>query len=163
MKIARRAMAELRAGAMARVSIAVLVAAITVAGIGLAPAAASSRTVAYGVPYGHSGSNFVHGKVRPTGLLVWTGDGSAYFVIHSWRTWRHLNARGSATVHVRVFPGMHYRKEHTALHFYRVRVHDGHRYFTRLHFALAHKVAGVGSATLKFCPHGSPAWYYSCP
>jgi hypothetical protein len=39
--------------------------------------------VAYGVPYGYARSNFVHGKVRPTGILTWTGDGSSWFVIRS--------------------------------------------------------------------------------
>jgi hypothetical protein len=165
MKIATIVPSALRAGARARVITAALVAAVLAAGIGLAPtaASASSRTVAYGVPYGHAGSNFVDGRVRPTGRLLWTGDGSGWFVIHFWRTWRQFNARGSATIHVRDGqPGFHYRTEHSALHFYRVRVHNGHRYFTRLHFALAHKVAGVGSGTLKFCKHGEPAWYYSC-
>jgi hypothetical protein len=119
--------------------------------------------VAYGVPDGHAGSNFVHGRVRPTGLLEWTGDGSAWFVIHSYRSWRRWNAWGVATVHVRTGqPGFHYRTERTQLHFYRVRTRRGHRYFTRLHFALRHKVAGLGSGTLTFCPHGAPAWYYFC-
>src|ERR1019366_8434506 len=53
-----------------------------------------------------------------------------------------------------------YKTEHTTLHFYRVRTHKGQRYFTRLHFSLAHKVAGLGSSTLKFFSHGIPAWYY---
>lgn len=126
-------------------------------------ARASAQPVAYGVPVGHTGSNFVHGKIRPKGLLEWTGDGSAWFVIHSWSSWRRWNAWGTATIHVRTAqPGFHYRTERTRLHFYRVRTHRGHRYFTRLHFALRHKVAGVGSATLKFCAHGAPAWYYFC-
>ncbi len=129
------------------------------------PASASAgpaRTVVYGVPYGHSGSNFVHGKVRPTGLLVWTGDGSAWFVIHSYRSWSRRNAWGSATVHVRSCWGtcFRYKTERTTLHFYRVRTHRGHRYFTRLHFSLAHKVAGLASGALQFFPHGLPAWYY---
>ena len=56
------------------------------------PASASSVPVAYGVPYGHTGSNFVHGKIRPTGTLMWTGDGSAWFTIHSWSSWSHKGA-----------------------------------------------------------------------
>jgi hypothetical protein len=133
-----------------------------------APAVAAARTalavpVVYGVPYGHVGNNFVHGKVKPTGLMEWTGDNSAWFVIHSWSRWATWNAYGTATVHVRTGqPGFHYRTETTRLHFYRVRIHRGHRYFTRLHFALRHKVAGLGSGTLRFCPRNSLAWYYTC-
>lgn len=135
---------------------------MTVTGLAAVPASASSAPVAYGVPYGHSGSNFVHGKIRPTGKLVWTGDGSAWFTIHSWSDWSRRNAWGSATVHARSCWGscFHYKTEHTTLHFYRVRIHQGHRYFTRLHFHLAHKVAGLGSGTLRFFTHGIPAWYY---
>jgi hypothetical protein len=59
-------------------------AAVMVTGPAAVAASASSVPVAYGVPYGHAGSNFVHGKVRPTGRLMWTGDGSARFNIHSW-------------------------------------------------------------------------------
>lgn len=44
---------------------------------------AIARTVMYGMPAGRTGSNFVDGKVRPTGKLLWTGDGSAWFVIHA--------------------------------------------------------------------------------
>ena len=125
-------------------------------------ASASSVPVAYGVPYGHTGSNFVHGKVRPTGRLMWTGDGSAWFNIHSWSWWGRKGAWGSATVHVRSCWGscFRYKTEHTTLHFYRVGTHNGQRYFTRLHFYLAHKVAGLGSGTLRFFSHGTPAWYY---
>ncbi len=41
---------------------------------------------------------------------------------------------------------MMYKTEATTLHFYRVLWHQGQRYFSRLHFALAHKVAGLGSS-----------------
>jgi len=145
--------------------VAVLTAAVAVlAGIGLVfvTASASSLPVAYGVPYGHAGSNFVDGKVRPTGDLTWTGDGSAWFIIHTYSSWSGSNAWGSATVHVRSCWGscFRYKTEHTMLHFYRVRTHNGRPYFTRLHFSLRHKVAGLGSSTLKFCSHGIPAWYY---
>jgi hypothetical protein len=135
---------------------------VTVTGPAAVAASASSVPVVYGVPDGNSGSNFVHPKVRPTGLLVWTGDGSAWFRIHSWRSWSGTGAWGSATVHVRSCWGncFHYKTEHTTLHFYRVGTHNGHRYFTRLHFHLAHKVAGLGSGTLRFFSHGTPAWYF---
>jgi hypothetical protein len=100
--------------------------------------------------------------VRPTGLLVWTGDGSAWLVIHSYSSWSSTAASGSATVHVRSCWGSchRYKTEHTSLRFYRVRAHDGQPYFTRLRFSLQHKVAGLGSSTLDFFPRGIPAWYY---
>ena len=94
---------------------------------------------------------------------MWTGDGSGWFVIHSYRSWTHSNAWASATVHVRSCWGSCYKiqTEHTTLHFYRVKTHNGHLYFTRLHFSLRHKVAGQqGSSTLKFYSHGTLAWYY---
>jgi hypothetical protein len=140
----------------------------TAATSAVTPAAASAVTaaarlpVAYGVPFGHVGSNFVDGKIRPKGKLVWTGDGSAWFVIHSYSSWTGSGARGSATVHARSCWGscFRYKTERTTLRFYRVRTHDKRRYFTRLHFYLRHKVAGLGSGTLKFYKSGLPAWYY---
>ena len=60
--------------------------------VGATAAAAARIPVVYGVPYGHAGSNFVDGKIRPTGLLGWTGDGSAWFVIRSYRSWSTSNA-----------------------------------------------------------------------
>jgi len=147
-----------------RIAGAVLAAAatVTVTGQAAVPASASSVPVVYGVPDGHAGSNFVHGKVRPAGTLMWTGDGSAWFRIHSWSSWSAKGAWGSATVHVRSCWGncFHYKTEHTTLHFYRVRTHHGQGYFARLHFHLAHKVAGLGSGTLRFFSSGTPAWYY---
>jgi hypothetical protein len=135
---------------------------------GLASSAqASALPVVYGVPYAygatHPGSsNFVDGKVRPTGLLVWTGDGSGWFVIHSYSSWSNSNAWASATVHVRSCweSCFQHQTENTTLHFYRIRTHDGHPYFTRLYFSLRYKVAGLGSSTLDFYSHGTPAWYY---
>lgn len=129
-----------------------------------APASASATTVAYGVPVGGPGglhSNFVHAKVRPHGKLIWTGDGSAWFSHMRWTSWSRYSARGSATVHVRSCFGscFKYKTEHTTLHFHRVRRHDGQRYFTRLHFHLRHKVAGLRSGTLHFFHIGLPAWF----
>ena len=128
-------------------------------------AQASTLPVVYGVPYGRSsaqGSNFINGKIRPTGMLMWTGDGSGWFTINSWSSWTGSNAWGSATVHVRSCWGAcrQYATEQTTLHFYQVSSHNGQHYFTRLHFSLAHKVAGLGSSTLQFYSHGNPAWYY---
>lgn len=121
-------------------------------------ASASARPVVYGVPYGHSGSNFVHGKVRPTGLLVWTGDGSGSFIIHSWSTWAGSGAWGSATAHIRSCWGSchRFKNERTTLHFYRVRYHNGHAYFTRLHSHPKHKVPYT--STLTFYSHSLVAW-----
>jgi hypothetical protein len=151
-------------GVKAGIAGVLLAAVVILAGIGLTSvtASASRLPVAYGVPYGHAGSNFVHGQVRPVGDLTWTGDGSAWFIIHSYSRWSGSSARASATVHVRSCWGscFRYKTEHAALRFYRVRAHDGQRYFTRLHFSLAHKVAGLGSSTLRFFSHGTPAWYY---
>ena len=146
----------------AGIAVAPLTAPLAALPASAAPASAARLPVAYGVPDGHSGSNFVHGKVRPTGRLEWTGDGSAWFVIHSYSSWTGSGARASATVHVRSCWGgcFRYKTEHTTLHFYRVRRHAGRRYFTRLHFALRHKVASLRSGTLKFYRRGSPAWYY---
>jgi hypothetical protein len=120
--------------------------------------------VVYGVPFGHPGSNFTHGRVRPTGLLSWTGDGSAWFEIRSYSSWGQTGAWASATVHVRSCWGScdRFKTEHAILHFYRVRTHRQSPYFTRLRFRLKSKVAGLGSSTLEFCSRGSPAWYYTC-
>jgi len=127
-------------------------------------ASASTAPVMYGVPYGHIGSNFVHGKVRPSGDLWWTGDGSAWFVFHRWSSWGQSNAWDSATLHYRSCWGscMRYNTVHATLHLYRVRTHNGHPYFTRLSFTLAHNVPGLVSHRLVFCSRGSPAWYAFC-
>jgi hypothetical protein len=58
------------------------------------------------------------------------------------------------------WPRFKYATEQTTLHFYQVSSHNGQHYFTRLHFSLAYKVAGLGSSTLKFYSRGSPAWSY---
>jgi hypothetical protein len=121
-------------------------------------ASASAGPVVYGVPLGHLGSNYVHGKVRPTGPLVASGDGSLGFTIHSWSTWSGSGAWGSATEHVRTCWGSCHRfaAVHTTLHFYRVRYHNGHAYFTRLHSHPKHKVPYT--STLKFYSQGLVAW-----
>jgi len=144
-------------GVLATAALALTCSAATAASV------STSLPVAYGVPYGHpGGSNFVDPRIRPTGMLMWTGDGSGWFIIHSYSSWSGSNAWGSATVHVRSCweSCFRYKTENTTLHFYQVRTHNGRRYFTRLHFSLAHKVGGLGSSTLKFFSRGSPAWYY---
>jgi len=164
MNIAKQASPSPGANVKARLiaALTVTVAILAVTGMTFAPVSASSLPVAYGVPHGHTGTNFVDGKIRPTGNLTWTGDGSAWFIIHSYSSWSGSNAWGSATVHARSCWGscFRYKTEHTTIHFYRVRTHNGQRYFTRLRFYLAHKVAGLGSSTLRFFPRGIPAWYY---
>ena len=72
------------------------IAAVLLAAAGLIafPASASPVPVVYGVPYGHAGSNFADGKVRPTGRLKWTGDGSAWFTIRTYSSWTATGARG---------------------------------------------------------------------
>jgi hypothetical protein len=129
------------------------------AGFAPAASASSSRTpVVYGMPYGniHGGSNFGHGQLDPTGILLWTGDGSGWFRLHSWS-----GNVASSTVSIRVCWGTcnRHRTEHAALHFYRVRSHHDHRYYTRIHFTLRHKLGGLKSATIRFSPIGSPAWF----
>ena len=141
------------------------------AGLGLAmataPASASSLPVVYGMPYAygalHPGiSNFHGGKVRPTGELVWTGDGSGLLFIHSYSSYSSSGAWASATMNVRICWGscMTNATEPVTLHFYRVETHNGQKYFTRLAFYLRHKIGGLGSSILKFYPSGTPAWYY---
>ena len=155
-------MARFRRAGMARLGAVVM--AVSLAGVAVSPSVATAAPVpvVFGVPYGHAGSNFVHGKIRPKGELLWTGDGSAWFVIHSYSSWTGTGAWASATVHVRSCWGgcFRYKTEHTTLHFYQVRTHGKQRYFTRLHFGLRRKVAGLGSGTLKFYRRGNPAWYY---
>lgn len=157
-------MARLRPAGMAAAAVLATVLAAGLTGGVLTPAVASAARlpVAYGIPDGHVGSNFTHGRVRPRGDLEWTGDGSAWFVIHSYSSWTGSGARASATVHVRSCWGtcFRYQTEHTTLHFYRVRTHGQRRYFTRLHFGLRRRVAGLRSGTLKFYRRGTPAWYY---
>jgi hypothetical protein len=97
-----------------------VIALATLAGIlGAVPAASASSSgrapVVYGMPYGniHGGNNFRHGQVDPTGILLWTGDGSGWFRIHSWS-----GNVASSTVSLRVCWGtcMRHRTEHTSLH-----------------------------------------------
>jgi hypothetical protein len=140
---------------------AMMVAVTGLAGTSLTNAVASASSVPVVYVNGQGGSNFVHGKVRPTGNLYWTCDGSGWFTMHSWNSWTGTNARGSATGHLRA-GGINspVKTVHTTLHFYRVRTHKGQRYFTRLHFTFKHKLDGIRSATLRSYAHGCSAWYY---
>src|ERR1039458_9045373 len=103
MKITRWATRGLGADLKTRIIAVVTIAGAIIAGTAMTSVtvSASSVPVAYGVPYGHTGTNFLQGKVRPAGNLTWTGDGSAWFIIHSYSSWSGSNAWGSATVHVR--------------------------------------------------------------
>ena len=137
-------------------ALAVLVAVL--AGSGLA--ALRSRPVVYAADKSGRHSNFVQPKARPLGVINFTGDGRAYLTITSWKGWTSAKASGRGRLHVRSCWGscFKYRTEKAVIWLYRVRKHKGHSYFTRLEYKVAHKLAGVGSRTLKFHSHGAPAW-----
>jgi hypothetical protein len=137
-------------------ALAVLVALI--AGSGLI--AARSRPVLYGAHKSGRHDNFVQASTRPLGVVDFTGDGSVYITVTSWKHWNSTRATGQGQLHVRSCWGKCavFKTEKAAIRLYRVRQRQGHKYFTRLHYAIAHKLAGVGSRTLEFHPHGAPAW-----
>jgi hypothetical protein len=128
---------------------------------GAGSATAATVPVIYVNAHPGGGSNFVHGKVRPHGNLYWTCDGSGWFTLRSWSGWSASNAWGKATTHLRSGPVTSpARTSPSTLHLYRVRTHDGQRYFTRLHFTLTRPLFGVRSGTLRAYQHGCSAWYY---
>jgi hypothetical protein len=129
-------------------------------------ASASPRPVIYGLPDGASGppwSNFVNPQIRPTSairarntvILVFDGE---WIVFHRWSSWKSASAYGSGTLYVRKLGGGPTRSSPAGIHLYRVKRHDGRRYFTRLHFTLRHRVYAQRSATAKFSPRFPPAW-----
>jgi hypothetical protein len=137
-------------------ALAVLVALL--AGSGLI--AARSRPVIYAVHKGGQHNNFVQPATNPLGLIDFTGDGSVYLTVTSWKHWFSSQATGQGRLHVRSCWGKctRYKTEMAAVRLYRVRQHKGHKYFTRLRYQVGHKLAGVGSRTLEFRAHGAPAW-----
>jgi hypothetical protein len=137
-------------------ALAVLVALL--AGSGLI--AARSRPVIYAAHNGGRHDNFVQPQTRPLGLIDFTGDGSVYLTVASWKHWNSSLATGQGLLHVRSCWGRcaRFKTEKAAVRLYRVRQHKGHKYFTRLRYQVAHKLAGVGSRTLDFHAHGAPAW-----
>lgn len=137
-------------------ALAVLVALL--AGSGLI--AARSRPVVYAIHNGGQHDNFVQPATKPLGLIDFTGDGSVYLSVISWKHWNSSRATGQGRLHVRSCWGTctRYRTETAAIRLYRVRQHKGHNYFTRLRYQIRHKLAGVGSRTLEFHIHGAPAW-----
>lgn len=137
-------------------ALAVLVALI--AGSGLI--AARSRPVLYGAHESGRHDNFVQASTRPLGVVDFTGDGSVYLTVTSWKHWNTVLATGQGQLHVRSCWGKCavFKTEKAAIRLYRVRQRKGHKYFTRLRYEIAHKLAGVGSRTLEFHSHGAPAW-----
>ena len=137
-------------------ALAVLVALI--AGSGLI--AARSRPVLYGAHKSGRHDNFVQASTRPLGVVDFTGDGSVYLTVTSWKHWNSTLATGQGLLHVRSCWGQcaAFKTEKAVVHLFRVRQRQGHKYFTRLRYEVAHKVAGIGSRTLEFHPHGAPAW-----
>ena len=106
-------------------------------------------------------NNFVHGKVRPHENLFWACDGGGWFTLKSWSSWGHSNAYGKATQHLRAGPlGNPAKTSPSILHLYRVRIHNGQRYFTRLHWTDSRSLFGVKSGTFRAYQHGCSAWYY---
>jgi len=92
----------------------------------------NSLPVVYGLPIGHlSGSNFFNPQIRPTGPMSFAADGSGYMVMHSYSNWTATAGTGSATTFARI-AGRTIRGSRTMIRFFRVRTHDGQRYFTRV-------------------------------
>jgi hypothetical protein len=137
-------------------ALAVLVAVL--AGSGLI--AARARPVIYAAGQGGRHDNFVQPATEPIGLIDFTGDGSVYLTVISWKHWNSSLASGQGKLHVRSCwdTCRRYKTEVAAVRLFRVRQHEGHKYFTRLRYQVAHKLAGVGSRTLEFHSHGAPAW-----
>jgi hypothetical protein len=128
--------------------------------------ARSVRPVIYGLPDGAATapwSNFIHPQVRPTSpraarnTVTLVADGE-WIVLRSWSSWRSASAYGSGTLYVRKLGGGPVRSSPARIHLYRVRRHDGRPYFTRLHFALRHRVYAQRSSTARFSPRFQPAW-----
>lgn len=128
--------------------------------------ARSIRPVIYGLPDGAAtapGSNFIHPQIRPTSpraarnTVTLVADGE-WIVLRSWSSWRSASAYGSGTLYVRKLGGGPVRSSPARIHLYRVRRHDGRPYFTRLHFALRHRVYAQRSSTARFSPRFPPAW-----
>jgi hypothetical protein len=148
------------------VSLGTLLAAVTAFGYPPADAAASSLPVVYGLPDGAIKApwyNYVNPQVRPTSAIaarntvVLVPDGE-WIVLRKWSSWSSAGAVGSGTLYVRKLGGGATRSSPASIRFYRVERHGRRRYFTRLHFALAHKVYAQASSTADFSPRFAPAW-----
>lgn len=151
-----------------RISVAGAALAVAVTGL-VVPAtgaAAAPLPVVYGLPDGATKApwyNYVDPQVRPTNAagarntvtLVFDGE---WIVFRKWTSWKSANAYGTGTLYVRKLGGGAVRSSPASIHLYRVKRHDGRRYFTRLHFTLRHKVYAQRSATAKFRPRFPPAW-----
>lgn len=133
---------------------------------GAQSSARPARPVIYGLPDGATRapwSNFIHPQIRPTSpraaqnTVTLVADGE-WIVLRSWSSWRSASAYGSGTLYVRKLGGGPVRSSPARIHLYRVRRHDGRPYFTRLHFALRHRVYAQRSSTARFSPKFPPAW-----
>jgi hypothetical protein len=109
------------------------IAGTTAASASSAPAVRHFRLpVVYGLPIGHlHGTNFFSPRIRPTGAMSFTADGSGYMVMHSYSRWTRSAGVGTATTYA--FRSGHTIKgPRTMIRFFRVRTHHGQRYFTRV-------------------------------
>jgi len=99
-----------------------------------APASASSLPVVYGGFGLHS--NFVHPKVRPTLIAGLVQDGSQWLTTRSWRRWSSTSAMATGKLHYRSCWGscMRFKTVRASISLWRVRIHRGTRYFTRLRY-----------------------------
>lgn len=124
----------------------------------LMPAAPHSRLpVVYGLPVGNiNGSNFFNPRIRPTGRMYFTADGAGFMVMHSYSSWTAVRGVGTATTYGRISVNpVKYRTHRTAIRFFRVRTHNGHRYFTRVFIK---KCANGHACTAYFSPRYYTSW-----
>ena len=122
------------------------------------PAVPHSRLpVVYGLPVGNiNGSNFFNPRIRPTGRMYFTADGAGFMVMHSYSSWTAVRGVGTATTYGRISVNpVRYRTHRTAIRFFRVRTHNGHRYFTRVFIK---KCADGHACTAYFSPRYYTSW-----
>jgi|SRR5215467_5878485 len=99
-------------------------------------ASATTATVAYGTGSGGTiNSGYSHPMVRPTSWY-WGADGGLFVKGLSWSSWSTYSAYGTGTRYLNncipyCYNG-HYSKAPASITLWRVRLHNGQRYFTRL-------------------------------
>jgi hypothetical protein len=124
-----------KVGTMKKAIFAALVVAATSL-FGITSAAASTHTVAYGTGAGGTlNSGYAHPKVRPSSWW-WGADGGLSVRGLSWRSWGTYSAYGRGTRWLNTcipycYNGS-YKKAPASITLWRVRLHNGQRYFTRL-------------------------------
>lgn len=117
------------------------------------PASASTATVAYGFGYS-SNSGWGHPLVRPGYLYI--GNGEVFVKNITWGSWGHWSASGHGTRWTdncipNCAQGTYHKKGiHIAL--WRVRYHNGQRYFSRMGWYWVNSRTGV---------HHKEIWYWS--